>query len=213
MKNSTLKFINDILHENDLEYLHDETVKAVGNSVLRIKNGGKIVVCGNGGSAADSAHIAGELLKGFILPRKLKPEDKAKFEKSGKDGALLAEKLQYGIPTIALSGTDPVSTAVVNDNGAEMMYAQQAVALLTDKDVFIGISTSGNAENVLLAMEVAKVKKAFTIALTGKGGGKMKDQADVNLIVNDTETYRIQEKHLPIYHLYCMCLENEFYGE
>ncbi len=213
MKNSTLKFINDILHENDLEYLHDETVKAVGNSVLRIKNGGKIVVCGNGGSAADSAHIAGELLKGFILPRKLKPEDKAKFEKSGKDGALLAEKLQYGIPTIALSGTDPVSTAVVNDNGAEMMYAQQAFALLTDKDVFIGISTSGNAENVRLAMRVAKTVGAYSIALSGKSGGALKEIADLSIIVKSDTTYKIQEKHLPIYHLYCMCLENEFFGE
>ena len=213
MKVKTFNLIKKILKENSLEYLSEEMMNAVEESVKRIKKGGKIVVCGNGGSAADSGHIVGELMKGFVLPRKLSDKDRKFFIETVKDGILLAEKLQYGIPAIALTGTEPISTAVINDNGAEMMFAQQAYALLNENDIFIGISTSGNAENVLLAMEVAKVKKAFTIALTGKGGGKMKDQADVNLIVNDTETYRIQEKHLPIYHLYCMCLENEFYGE
>ena len=213
MKNSTLRIINNVLKENRLEYLYDETVKAVENSASRIKSGGKIVICGNGGSAADSAHIAGELLKSFILPRKLNPEDKAKFEKAGRDGTVLAEKLQYGIPAIALSGTDAISTATINDNGAEMMYAQQAFGLLTDKDVFIGISTSGNAENVKLAMLVAKTVGAYSIALSGKSGGVLKEIADLNLIVKSDTTYKIQEKHLPIYHLYCMCLENEFFGE
>ena len=213
MDSKTKDIINDILTKNSLVYLTEDIYSAIEESVKRIKKGGKIVVCGNGGSAADSGHIVGELMKGFVLPRKLSDKDRELFISNVKDGILLAEKLQYGIPAIALTGTEPISTAVINDNGAEMMFAQQAYALLNENDIFIGISTSGNAENVLLAMEVAKVKKAFTIALTGKGGGKMKDQADVNLIVNDTETYRIQEKHLPIYHLYCMCLENEFYGE
>lgn len=213
MKSSTLKIIDSVLKENNIEYLHEEIIKAIEVSVLRVKNGGKIVVCGNGGSAADSAHIVGELLKSFILPRKLSEEDRAKFEKEGADGVLLAEKLQYGIPAIALSGTEPISTAVINDNGAETMYAQQAFGLLTDKDVFIGISTSGNAENVRLAMRVAKTLGAYSIALSGKGGGALKAVADLNLIVQNDITYKIQEKHLPIYHLYCMCLENEFFGE
>ena len=213
MKEKTFELINRILKSNGLEYLSGEIIKTVEISVERIKKGGKIVVCGNGGSAADSGHIVGELLKGFILPRKLNAEDKAKFNVYGKEGEQIADKLQYGIPAVALSGTEAISTAVMNDNGAEMVFAQQAYGLLTDKDIFIGISTSGNAENVNIAMKVAKVKGAFTVALTGKGGGKMKETADVNLIVNDTETYRIQEKHLPIYHLYCMCLENEFFGE
>ncbi|MBP5466242.1 MAG: SIS domain-containing protein [Clostridia bacterium] len=213
MKNSTIKIINDILRENRLEYLHDEIVEAVENSVSKIKSGGKVVVCGNGGSAADSAHIVGELLKSFVLPRKLKASDKRKFQKAGKDGTILAEKLQYGIPAIALSGTEPISTAVINDNGAEMMFAQQAFGLLNDKDVFIGISTSGNAENVRLAMKVAKIIGAYSIALSGKTGGALKEIADLNLTVKSDTTYKIQEKHLPIYHLYCMCLENEFFGE
>ena len=213
MKNKTIQIINERLTKNSLNYLTDDICIAVEESGKRIKIGGKVVVCGNGGSAADSGHIVGELLKGFILPRKLNAEDKAKFSVYGKEGEQIADKLQYGIPAVALTGTEAISTAVMNDNGAEMVFAQQAYGLLTDKDIFIGISTSGNAENVLLAMKVAKVKGAFTIALTGKGGGKMKDIADINLIVDDTETYRIQEKHLPIYHLYCMCLENELFGE
>lgn len=213
MKNETIILIDKILNENNLSYLSVFLKRAIDVSVERIKNGGKIVVCGNGGSAADSGHIVGELLKGFVLPRKLSKEDMEKFSVFGDDGKKIAEKLQYGIPAIALSGTEAIATAVINDNGAEMVYAQQAYGLLTDKDIFIGISTSGNAENVRLAMMVAKTKGAFTIALSGKGGGLLKDIADISLIVNDDTTYRIQEKHLPIYHLYCMCLENEFFGK
>ena len=213
MKNSTIVIIDRILTEDNLSYLSVCVKKAIDVSIERIKNGGKIVVCGNGGSAADSGHIVGELLKGFVLPRKLSESDKEKFSDFGDVGKKIAEKLQYGIPAIALSGTEAIATAIINDNGAEMVYAQQAYGLLTDKDVFIGISTSGNAENVRLAMMVAKAKGAFTIALSGKGGGLLKEIADVSIIVNDDTTYRIQEKHLPLYHLYCMCLENEFFGE
>lgn len=213
MKSKTLSLINDILDKNNLAYLSEAIKTAVDKSVERIKKGGKIVVCGNGGSAADSVHIVGELLKGFVLPRTLSEKDKEKFSLFGDDGQNTAEKLQYGIPAVALSGSEAISTAVINDNGAEMVFAQQAYALLNEKDVFIGISTSGNAENVKLATITAKVKGAFSIALTGKTGGKLKEIADLSIIVNEQETYLIQEKHLPIYHLYCMCLENEFFGE
>lgn len=213
MKNGTIILIDKILNENNLEYLSVAIKKAIDISVERIKQGGKIVVCGNGGSAADSGHIVGELLKGFVLPRELTENDKKKFDVFGDVGKKIAKKLQYGIPAIALSGTEAIATAVINDNGAEMVYAQQAYGLLNKKDIFIGISTSGNAENVRLAMMVAKTKDAFTIALSGKGGGLLKEIADISLIVDDDTTYRIQEKHLPLYHLYCMCLENEFFGE
>ena len=101
----------------------------------------------------------------------------------------------------------------MNDNGAEMVFAQQAFGLLTEKDIFIGISTSGNAENVALAMQVAKTVGAFSIALCGKSGGRLKELADVAFVVHENETYKIQEKHLPLYHLYCLALENELFGE
>ncbi len=152
-------------------------------------------------------------MKGFVLPRRLNKADKDKFNCFGETGKHIADNLQYGIPAVALSGTDAISTAVANDNGAEMVYAQQAFSLLTKNDIFIGISTSGNAENVTLAMMCAKTIGAFSIALTGKGGGKMKELADANLIVDNKVTYQIQEKHLPLYHAYCICIENEFYGE
>lgn len=213
MKNKTLSLINEILNKNDLVYLSDAIKTAVDKSVERIKKGGKIVVCGNGGSAADSVHIVGELLKGFVLPRTLSEKDKKTLSGLGEDGKFLAEKLQYGIPAVALTGSEAISTAIINDNGAEMVFAQQAYALLNEQDVFIGISTSGNAENVRLATVAAKAKGALTVALTGKTGGKLKEIADLSIIVNERETYLIQEKHLPIYHLYCMCLENEFFGE
>lgn len=212
MKDSTVALINKILKNNDLTYLYADLKNMVETAAIRIKNGGKIVVCGNGGSAADSTHIVGELLKGFILPRKLTKDDREKFDNFGEEGKLIAEKLQYGIPAVALSGTESISTAVINDNGAEMVFAQQAYGLVTDKDVFIGISTSGNAENVRLATITAKIKGAFTVALTGKDGGALKQVADLSIIVRSDETYLIQEKHLPIYHLFCMCLENEFFG-
>ena len=201
------------MKENALQYLIDDLKIAIETSVYRLKNGGKIVVCGNGGSAADSIHIVGELLKGFLLPRNLTAEDKAIFDKFGDDGKKLAAKLQYGIPAVALSGTEAISTAIMNDNGVEMVYAQQAFGLLNNQDVFIGISTSGNAENVRLATITAKAKGAFTIALSGKNGGKLKETADLSLIVRVDETYLVQEKHLPLYHLYCMCLENELFGK
>ena len=213
MKPKTIALINEILENNKLIYLSENLKSAVEKTVEKIKNGGKIVVCGNGGSAADSVHIVGELLKSFILPRNLSEKDKEAFSVLGEDGVKLSGKLQYGIPAIALSGSEAISTAIINDTGAEMVFAQQTQALLNDKDVFIGISTSGNAEDIRLAMLVAKVKGAFTIALTGKDGGKLKEIADVSIIVNERETYLIQEKHLPIYHLYCMCLENELFGD
>ena len=213
MKESTFNIIEKTLTSNSLQYFTEEMKKAVDCSVSRIKQGGKIVICGNGGSAADSAHIAGELLKGFVLPRKLSVNDKSKFSSFGDVGFHIAEKLQYGIPAISLAGTDAIATAVINDNGAEMMYAQQVFGLLTDKDVFIGISTSGNAENVRLAMIVAKTIGALTIAITGKSGGYLRELSDIDFTVKEIETYKIQEKHLPLYHLYCMCLENELFGK
>ena len=213
MKETTRRIGLRLLDENGLSYLDDAFLTAVEESIAAVEKGGKIVVCGNGGSAADSQHIVGELQKGFVLPRKLKDADKAAFAPFGADGAHLAEKLQRGIPAVSLSGSDAIASAVINDNGAEMMYAQQAYALLRAGDVFIGISTSGNAENVCLAALTAKAKGAYTIGLCGKSGGKLKEVCDVSLVVALPDTFRIQEKHLPLYHAYCMCLEEEFFGE
>lgn len=211
MKEITKKIAETLLAENGLTYLVNDFEKAVDKSIEAVGNGGKIIVCGNGGSAADSQHIVGELMKGFVLPRKLSETDMEPFRGFGPDGNHIAEKLQYGIPAVALTGTEAISTAIINDNGAEMVFAQQAYALVDKGDVFIGISTSGNAKNVAYAAMTASAKGAFTIGLCGKSGGKLKELCDVSLVVALDDTFRIQEKHLPIYHAYCMCLEYEFF--
>ncbi|MBQ7173752.1 MAG: SIS domain-containing protein [Clostridia bacterium] len=213
MKEKTRKIGIQLLEENNLSYLQDAFLTIVEKSISAVARGAKILVCGNGGSAADSQHIVGELQKGFVLPRKLSEKDQAAFDSFGKDGKQIAKKLQYGIPAVALTGSEAISTAVINDNGAEMMFAQQAYALVEAGDIFIGISTSGNAENVCLAAITAKAKGAYTIGLCGKDGGKLAKLSDNSLVVALCDTFRIQEKHLPLYHAYCLCLEEEFFGE
>lgn len=166
------------------------------------KNGGKILVCGNGGSSADSDHIVGELMKGFKLPRKVTDE---------RIPQELREKLQGALPAIALCAHTSLITATVNDNDADMIFAQQVYGYAKDNDLLIAISTSGNSKNVVNAVKVAKSLGVKTIALTGKTGGELKQLADVTICAPSTETYKIQEYHLPIYHYLCAKVENEFF--
>jgi len=170
------------------------------------KNSGKILVCGNGGSAADALHIVGELMKGFILPRKLSSEEQiySKYLNSG---------LQRALPAISLVNEVSLMTAFSNDMGASLVFAQQVHGYGVEGDVLIAISTSGNSENILYATEVAKAKKIKVISLTGNDGGKLKALSDVAICAPETETYKIQELYLPIYHTLCMAVENEFFGE
>lgn len=170
------------------------------------KSGGKLLVCGNGGSAADAEHITGELLKSFCLPREVEPE---KFPPLSKK---LAENLQLGLPAIPLTSFVALSTAYQNDLDGVYTYAQLAFALGAEGDVILGISTSGNAKNVNYAFEAAKAKGMQCIALTGQGGGAMSESSDCAICVPDTETHRIQELHLPVYHTLCLMLEAEFFG-
>lgn len=169
------------------------------------ENGGKLLLCGNGGSAADSAHILGELVKGFMKKRPLSPELIEKI------GAPWAEKLQMGLPAIDLTASNALIAAVANDQGGELPYAQQVLACARPGDVLIGISTSGNAENVCRAMIVARALGVYTIALTGEGGGKMAALCDLLLDVDERETYKVQEKHLPLYHRLCAEVEAHFF--
>ena len=163
---------------------------------------GKILLCGNGGSAADSEHIAGELLKGFLTKRT--PNDR---ELTGLSLALgseeLAGKLQRGIPAIPLPSMSAAISAFSNDVDPELVYAQLVYALGKKGDVLIGLSTSGNSKNVVHAIKIAKSLGIKTIALTGRDGGELKNIADVTIRVPATETYKVQEYHLPIYHAIC----------
>lgn len=176
--------------------------------------GGKLIIGGNGGSCADAEHIVGELMKGFKLPRKLDAEMcRALIDVDPVLGAELAQQLQGGLPAIALSSHPGLNTAFLNDVNGEMMYAQQLNALGKPGDVFLGISTSGNAKNVQYAAIVAKAKGMKVIGLTGKNGGKLNALADVNMIMPCNETYMIQELHLPVYHALCLMLEDYFFGK
>ncbi len=176
--------------------------------------GGKLLVAGNGGSCADSEHIVGELMKGFCKKRPVPEAFAGALRKADeKRGEFLAKKLQGGLPAIALTGHPGLSTAFLNDVDGELIYAQQVLGYGKEGDVFLGISTSGNAENVLDAAVVARAKGMKVIGLTGKDGGQLGAAADVAIIVPEVETYRIQELHLPVYHTLCLMLEERFFLE
>ncbi|MCD8084499.1 MAG: SIS domain-containing protein [Clostridiales bacterium] len=175
-------------------------------------HGGKLLIAGNGGSCADAQHIVGELMKSFKKKHPLSRELKdAMRELDPEHGAMLAEGLECGLPAIAVTGHVCLTTAFANDVNADMTYAQQVNGYGARGDVFLGISTSGNAKNVDYAVTMAKAKGLKVIALTGKDGGRLGQRADVSVIVPETETYRIQEFHLPIYHALCLMLEEHFF--
>lgn len=176
------------------------------------KNGGKLLIAGNGGSCADAEHIVGELMKGFVKPRAVSAEFAEKL--TGADsvrGKELADKLQGGLPAIALTGHPGLSTAYLNDVDGNLIYAQQTYGYGKEGDVLLGISTSGNSKNIMYAMTAAKAIGMKTIGLTGRDGGELKETADVSIVVPEKETFKIQELHLPVYHALCLMLEERFF--
>ena len=176
-------------------------------------NGNKLLVAGNGGSAADSEHIVGELMKGFENPRKLSLEYKERLMSVNDElGKVLGENLQMALPTIALDGHVALTTAYMNDCEPLLCFAQQVNGYGKEGDVFLGISTSGNSKNILYAAVVAKAKGMKVVALTGAKDSKLSQIADVTIKAPETRTYRIQEYHLPIYHCLCLMLEDRFFG-
>lgn len=178
------------------------------------KTGHKLLVAGNGGSAADSEHIVGELMKGFKLPRKLDDSLKNRLlEEDCELGVILAENLQGALPAVALDGHPALSTAYMNDCEPLLCFAQQVNGYGEKGDVFLGISTSGNSKNILYAAVTAHAKGLKVIGLTGKRDSGLSEKADVCIQVPQTETYMIQELHLPIYHCLCLMLEDSFFGE
>ncbi len=175
-------------------------------------SGNKLLICGNGGSAADSEHMVGELMKGFMKPRKIPAADAAKVEKSGgADGAAVSVRLQGALPAIALTSQVSLNTAVSNDTHAEMIFAQQVYGLGRKGDAVLGISTSGNSRNVINAFIVARALEMKTIALTGRSGGLFGPFVDVVIRVPADNVLEIQELHLPVYHILCVELEDRFF--
>ena len=177
------------------------------------ENGGKLLVAGNGGSAADAEHIVGELMKGFKLPRKPDADFAEKLVEENQElGSVLAENLQGALPAIALDGHPALSTAYMNDCEPLLCFAQQVNGYGKSGDVFLGISTSGNSRNVLFAATTAHAKGLKVIGLTGAKDSKLKNMSDVCIKAPQTETYMIQELHLPIYHCLCLMLEDKFFA-
>ena len=214
MKQRTLDIKKDFFERHtDLTYLDEPITKAIA-LIVNLKKENKILLCGNGGSAADCEHIAGELLKSFELKRKL-PEKMYKKLKDlyGDEGTFIADNLQQAVKAIPLTSFCAYNTAFLNDCNEKMMFAQLVNALGIKDDILISISTSGNSKNVVYASMLAKSMGIKVIALTGQTGGKLKDIADITINVASKRVYRIQEYHLPIYHLICLCVESELFEE
>lgn len=173
----------------------------------------KLLVAGNGGSAADSEHIVGELMKGFKLPRPVGSDFAQACKNIDKEmGTTIAEHLQGALPAIALTGHPGLSTAFMNDCVPELVFAQQMLGFGNSGDTFLAISTSGNSKNIIYAAIVAKAKGVKIVGLTGSKESKLSALADVCIQVPETETYKIQELHLPVYHCLCLMLEERFFG-
>ncbi len=184
----------------------EEASEAIINSYSK---GGKILVCGNGGSAADADHIVGELMKSFERKRPVNKKLKSVLKNIGASrGEYLAENLQQGLPAISLNAHAGLISAVANDIDADIVYAQQITGYGNSGDVLIGLSTSGNSQNIIDALIVAKAKGLVTIGMSGKTGGKMREFCDILINVPETRTAYVQELHLPVYHTICLMVED-----
>ena len=197
----------------ELDGIKEDLIKASSLLEQCIENGGKILIAGNGGSAADAEHIVGELMKSFKKARRLSKQECEELIKVNEEyGKVLAEKLQCAIPAIALDGHMALTTAYMNDCEPLLCFAQQVNGYGNENDVFLGISTSGNSKNIIYAATVAKAKKIKVLGLTGARNNKLSEISDVCIKAPQTETYMIQELHLPIYHCLCLMLEDKFFG-
>ena len=178
------------------------------------ENDGVLYVCGNGGSHADAEHIVGELMKGFKIKRSLSDDLKQKFEKKlGKEGRIIAERLEQGLRTISLHSNPALISAFINDVHSDLAYAQQLSVLGRPGDVVLGLTTSGNSTNIVETFKVANVLGIKVIAMTGEEGGTCSKWVDIHIKAPSKITHVVQEYHLPIYHTLCLMLEDEFYGE
>ena len=178
--------------------------KALALMTETYKSGGKILVCGNGGSAADSEHIVGELMKGFLLKRPV--SDKRIPEN-------IRANLQGALPAVSLPSQCAVLSAFINDVDPEMMYAQLVYGYAGKNDLVVGISTSGNSKHVVNAIATAPAMGVKTLSLTGERESRLSELSDVAIRVPETETYKVQELHLPVYHYLCAGVEKEFFSE
>jgi D-sedoheptulose 7-phosphate isomerase len=190
------------------------SIEAAREAIERcFADGGKLLLCGNGGSAADCEHIAAELLKGFERKRPLPEDLRRALAAQGDDGAELGAKLQQGLPAISLVGHPSLATAVANDIDPDLVFAQLVTALGSVGDVLLALSTSGRGRNVFLAGVTAKALGMVTIALTGRGGGRLGKLCDICIDAPGETTADVQEMHVPIYHYLCRAIEERFFSD
>jgi len=214
MKAAALRHLDALITGNPTLFdIRDHILRAAQMIWETYESGGKLLVCGNGGSAADSDHIVGELMKSFMLPRKLQAQDIEKLRAAGLDDwEELSQMLQRGIPAISLVGSPALASAIANDTDPSMIYAQQVYVLGRPGDVLIALSTSGTSPNVCKAIRVARAFGLKTILFTGNRRSIMDTVCDVTIKAPYNETYRVQECHLPIYHTICLMVEEESFG-
>lgn len=205
------RLLEDLLKRYPALEVCGDAIEAAGERMVRTyRGGGKLLVCGNGGSCADSDHIVGELMKGFLSRRPMRETEKEQFRLAlGADAEDLIAKLQRGLPAISLPAQGAVLSAFANDVDAELVYAQLVYGYGNARDLFLGISTSGNSRNVLAAAKTAKALGLFTLALTGEKASRLSEVCDLTVRVPATETYQVQELHLPVYHYLCAYTERQ----
>lgn len=208
------KHINVLLERYpQLSVIKEEIISAYLLMEETYEKGGKLLIAGNGGSAADAEHIVSELMKGFKLERKVSDDFATMLNKVNSEYApMLVDNLQEALPAIALDGHFALTTAFMNDREPLLCFAQQVNGYGKPNDVFLGISTSGNSKNVLYAAVTAKAKGMKVIGLTGESESKLSKLADVCVKAPQKETYMVQELHLPIYHCWCLMLEDHFFN-
>lgn len=199
--------INELIERYPaLNICRDDIELAVNEIINCYKNGGKLLLCGNGGSSSDCDHIVGELMKGFLEKRELTGGLKEEL------GEEFSSHLQGSLPAISLSSFTGLNSAFANDVDPDFVYAQSVLGLGKKDDVLIAISTSGNSRNVVNAVKVARALGMKTVSMTGESGGKLREMTDICISVPESETFKVQELHLPVYHAICALVEKHFFG-
>lgn len=214
MKPSTSSLLDALLSRHaELSGCEDCIRRAALLLIESYRAGGKLLICGNGGSCADGQHIVGELMKGFILPRHISEADEAALlSLDAEYGGYIASHLQNALPAISLAAEAALTTAYGNDVAPDMVYAQQVWGHGRPNDVLLALSTSGRSRNVLLACVAAHARGMRVIGMTGEQGRDIGTRSDVLIAVPERETFLVQELHLPIWHTLCLMLEEEFFG-
>jgi D-sedoheptulose 7-phosphate isomerase len=205
--------MNDLLLRYPTLAVCRREIAAAEDTLLAcFRAGGKLLLCGNGGSAADCDHIAGELGKAFLKKRPIPEERRAAMAERCPEVAPLLDRLEDALPAIPLTSLTALLTAYGNDREAELGFAQATLSLGKAGDILLAISTSGNSKNVLATAKVARSLGMRVIALTGEGGGALGAFADITLAVPERETFKVQELHLPLYHYLCAAVERRLFG-